>query len=190
MQNNQSAHKSVEDKIEFLKRLMVCDADLQLSLSAATFMSEADEDEEYDYIQLRRFKCYETAFVVAYGRAFTNSNGSKYQKLSLKKIGVDLTPPEKELHNKIIAARNKKYAHSDLDFAHTRIDAKNIELVNSDFFMHHIQSDEGLGFISDFLPFHIFDLIRKIQKHLYLTIKDLSEELKDYLPIYLKPEEK
>ena len=95
MQNDQSTHKSVEDKIEFLKRLMTCDADLQTSLSAATFMNEADENEKYDYIQLRRFKCYETAFVVAYGRAFTNSKGGRYPKLSLKKIGVDLSEKEK-----------------------------------------------------------------------------------------------
>jgi hypothetical protein len=68
--------KATADKIEFLKRMMIWHADLQTSLSAITFLNEADENEKYDYIELRRFKCYETAFVVAYGRAFTKSGGA------------------------------------------------------------------------------------------------------------------
>ena len=54
-----------EDKIEFLKRLMIWQADLQMSRSALEFLLEVDINMKYDYVDLRRFKCYETTFVVS-----------------------------------------------------------------------------------------------------------------------------
>jgi hypothetical protein len=182
------------DKIERLKRMIICHADLQTSLSAITFLNEeASEDEIYHYVELRRLKCYETAFVIAYGRAFTKNHGSKHTKLSLKKIGLQLSKEETAIHDRIISARSKKYAHSDLASAHTRIDAHMIDVKFKDFPIypiqfHHIQWDEGLNFIGGLEPYAIMDLIRKIIAHLGRATQDLVDELKDHLPIYINPE--
>ena len=179
--------KATADKIELLKRMVICHADLQLSLSAITFLNEVDENEKYDYVELRRFKCYETAFVVAYGRAFTNSQGSRYKQLSLKKIGVTLSDKERTLHETIIAARQQKFAHSDLDKAHIRID---MYLIESDDFripMHRIKWDEGLEFITGFMPYDIMNLTHKIMDALHGATRSLASELEAFLPIYIKP---
>lgn len=67
---------AVDDERELLKRLIIAHGDLQLALSAIIFLGEeVDEHARYSKVELRRFKCFETTFVVAYGRAFTNSNG-------------------------------------------------------------------------------------------------------------------
>ena len=140
-----SSEDENSDKIELLKRMIVCHADLQTSLSAITFLNEeADENEQYHFIELRRLKCYETTFVIAYGRAFTNSFGSKYKQLELGKIGLRLSEDERTIHDRIIKARSKKYVHSDLAFTHTRIDMDILEINGEGFPVHHIQWDEGL----------------------------------------------
>jgi len=112
----------VNDERELLKRLVIAHADLQLALSAITFLGEElDENAQYSKIELRRFKCFETTFIVSYGRAFTKSNG-RYDQLPLKRIGIKLTPKERELHELIIKLRQTVYAHSDEAFAHVRLD--------------------------------------------------------------------
>lgn len=177
------------DKIERLKRMIICHADLQTSLSAITFLNnEASEDEVYDYVELRRLKCYETAFVISYGRAFTKSNGSRHKQLSLKQIGLRLSKEDQALHDRIISARSKKYAHSDMASAHTRIDTHMIDVKGKDFPIYHIQWDEGLDFIGGLEPFEVMDLISKIMDHLHVVTQDLVDELKDHLPIYITPE--
>lgn len=175
------------DKIELLKRMVICHADLQTSLSAITFLSEADENEKYDYVELRRFKCYETAFVIAYGRAFTKSQGSRYKQLSLRKIGVTLSDKERILHETIIASRQQKFAHSDLNKAHTRIDMHWIEMRGLRIPNHHIQWDEGLDFITGFTPYDIMELTKKIMLALHEATSSLAVELEAFLPIYIKP---
>lgn len=179
--------KQTTDQIELLKRMVIASSDLQTSLSAITFLNEADAEESYSKVELRRYKCYETAFIVSYGRTFTNSKGSRYKKLSLKMIGVELSSKQTELHNKIINARHKKYAHSDMELAHTRIDLHYINVKGVDMPIHHIQWDEGLDFIDFMENLEIFNLIHKIKLKLYLAIQKLAVLLKDELPIYIKP---
>lgn len=181
-------NEATADKIELLKRMVICHADLQMSLSAVTFLDEADENEKYDYVELRRFKCYETAFVISYGRAFTKSHGSNYKQLSLKKIGVTLSDKERILHETIIAARQKKFAHSDLDEAHIRIDMHLIEIDDFKIPIHRIKWDEGLDFITGLMPLDIMDLIHKIMHALHEATRSLATELEAFLPIYIKPD--
>ncbi|WP_319413166.1 hypothetical protein [uncultured Cohaesibacter sp.] len=178
-----------KDKIELLKRLMIWQADLQMSLSALTFLLEVDNDKKYGFVELRRFKCYETTFVIAYGRTFTKSDGSRHKQLSPKLIGVSLDDEEKEFHERILKARNKKYAHADLDFAHIRLDPIPLKM-GEDFscLVHRVKWDEGLEFIGGMLPYRIQDMISKFQNGLYVKTNDLVEELHDHLPIYLRPD--
>ncbi len=185
-----SANNVTNDRIELLKRMVACHADIQTSLSAITFLNEADEHESYSIEQLRRFKCYETTFVVAYGRAFTESDGSKHKLLSFKRVGLKLSPEENRLHSKILDARRRKYAHSDLSAIHTRIDLHDIAFDSEGLGVAHahIQWDEGLDFIEGFEPDQIMDLLRKIRHQLFLTINVLANELRDHLPIYIRPE--
>jgi hypothetical protein len=185
--NKAPLHPAAADKIELLKRMMICHADLQTALSAVTFLSECDANEKYDRIEIRRFKCYETAFVIAYGRAFTKSDGSRHKQLNLKKIGVSLSEKERKLHESIISARHKKFAHSDLEKAHIRIDLHLIDVDELEFPMHRIQWDEGLDFIDDFVPHDIMDLTRKIIHALAISTRTLAIELKEHLPIYVTP---
>jgi hypothetical protein len=49
-------------------RLLYSLGDLQLALSASAFLAECEPDEKYSKVELRRFRCYETALVTAYNR--------------------------------------------------------------------------------------------------------------------------
>lgn len=138
---------------------------------------------------MRRFKCYETSFVIAYGRAFTNSKGGSHSLLSLKKIGLKLSGEELALHQKILEYRQQKYAHSDLSKAHARIDLFIDDVHGKEYPIPHVQWDEGLDFIEDFEPYRIMDLINKIMAHLLKTTQQLAYELKEHLPIYLMPDD-
>jgi hypothetical protein len=70
-------------------RLLYSLGDFQLALSACEFLSECDADKKYSKIELRRFRCYETAMVTAYTRPFSQSKGM-VPKLSLEMTGVQL----------------------------------------------------------------------------------------------------
>lgn len=167
--------------------MVISYGDLQFSLSAITFLNDIDVDEKHHYVELRRFKCYETAFVISYARAFTKSCGSKYDRISLRKIEANLTDKQKILHKSIIDARHRSFAHSDLKYAHTRIDLYSDPDVESDFQCHRIQYDEGLAFADNLQPYAIMDLIDQIMGALYDAIRLLAIELSDHLPIYILP---
>ncbi|MDF1775606.1 MAG: hypothetical protein P1V13_06220 [Rhizobiaceae bacterium] len=187
-QNKPVVDEASAYKIELLKRMVICHADLQTSLSAITFLNEIDENESYDYVELRRYKCFEIAFVVSYGRAFTKSLGSKYGQLSMRKVGVKLSEKEKKLHNQILAARHGKYAHSDMRNVHARIDLHTIDDDDFQFQYHRIQWDEGIDFVTINVHDDIMDLIRKIMRGLNKSTRFLAIELEPYLPLYITPE--
>ena len=100
---------------------------------------------------------------------------------------MSLTEKERLLHETIIAARQKKYAHSDLEKAHARIDLHLIEDDDFKFPVHHVQWDEGLDFIGGLMIYDIMDLIRKIMAALFNSTRTLAVELTDHLPIYITP---
>lgn len=94
-------------------RLFYSQRDLQFALSAFDFLSELDIESSYSKIELRRFRCYLDAGVIAYGRPFTATVG--VPMLSLKQIGVKPTLAEKQLHDDLMAYRHKVVAHSDVE---------------------------------------------------------------------------
>lgn len=78
---------ATEDQLSQLKRWCMCYHDLQMALSSLTFFNEEfDFDQKkYNYIELRRLKCFELSFVVSYSRAFTVSEGSRYNRFFKKR---------------------------------------------------------------------------------------------------------
>lgn len=179
--------KAAEDQLNQLKRWCMGFNDLQMALSSLTFLhEELDYDQEkYHYVELRRMKCFELSFVVSYARAFTDSNGSRYKRISLKGIGVSLSEREKATHDRIINIRNKIYAHSDQEFYILRADHHEMDLKGVPFSLTNIRADEGLQFTDLFENIHTMDMISCIMKHLYEKINEAANQHKDVMPILL-----
>lgn len=171
---------------DLLKRLIISHADLQMALSAITFFCEIGDDAAYDKIELRRFKCYETTFVVSYGRAFTKNRGTNFPIVPLKRIGVALTPSERALHESILDLRHKVYAHSDEAFAHVRLDMHEMDIDRNTLRYPHFQFDHGLEFAELFKRIAAVELTRKIMDGLYDTVQTLGESMPDRF-VYIKP---
>lgn len=101
-----------------LHRLMMSALDFRHALSAATFLME-DVDWKIGrgtQEDRRRFKCYETSMVVSYARPFSTARGMA-APFSWKQLGREFTMAAEEqiLHEMLIDARNRTYAHSDGD---------------------------------------------------------------------------
>ncbi|MBC2857862.1 hypothetical protein [Stappia sp. 28M-7] len=177
---------SSEENIDLLKRLVIAHADLQTALSAITFLNdEVDDGAKYSKIELRKIKCFETAFIISYGRAFTNSKG-RYQNLPLKRIGVKISDNEKIMHRRIIDLRNKVYAHSDENFAHVRLDIHKRNTNEFTYHIPHLQFDEGLVFHDFRDRLEAMDLIRKIMHHLLTNINEFAQK-NPGISLYLRP---
>lgn len=105
-------------------RLMMSALDFRHALSAATFlMQEVDwEIGRCTQEDRRRFKCYETSMVVSYGRPFSTARGmaAPFNWKHLRREFA-LSAGETSLHEMLLEARNRSYAHSDGD--HTDITA-------------------------------------------------------------------
>ena len=99
-------------------RLMMSALDFRHALSAATFLIEDVDWENGRRTQedRRRFKCYETSMVVSYARPFSTSRG-KAAPFSWKQLerAFAMSVEENSLHDMLIDARNRTYAHSDGD---------------------------------------------------------------------------
>lgn len=164
----------VNDERELLKRLVIAYADLQQALSAITFLDEeVDENAKYSKIELRRLKCFETTFIVLYGRAFTKSNG-RYGQLPLARIGVRLSRVERQMHELIVKLRQTVYANSDEEFAHVRLDVSSMEFAHGTFILPHMQFDHGLEFASLFKREAAIYLMRKIMMGLFKAVQELA----------------
>lgn len=118
--------------------------DLQQSLSALTFLLEdCDFEKKYNYVELRKFKCYEANMIVSFARPFEQTRSGVV--LGLKKIGIELSDDEKSLKNLLLYARKKIIAHSDDDYMHFK--AEVIELKSRPgFYLPSIIYDETLLF--------------------------------------------
>jgi hypothetical protein len=104
-----------------LTRIMISIQDFQQALSAATFLlEEVDHSTKYPLAEIRRFRCYETAMVIAYARPFSMAKG-EVRPLSWKDTGLSMTMAEKCLHDKLIEHRNTVYGHSDAEFVEMRV---------------------------------------------------------------------
>ena len=172
------------DKVEYLKRLMIGHADIQMALSAITFLSEIDPNEKFNKIILRRMKCYEIAFVSAYSRAFTKNSGGKYGALSRKKLRVKYSERETQLHEKILKIRNKIYAHSDGDFAVVRMDMFDIEIRPGETMSFpHLQFDEGMHFVDSADRGDIQTMLHAVMHAIFEQATNLGRELTEFMPL-------
>ncbi|NKL18477.1 hypothetical protein [Rhizobium leguminosarum] len=178
------------DERDLLKRLLIAYADLQMALSAITFLGEdLDPEAKYSKIELRRLKCFETTFIVSYGRAFTKSKGSRYDQVSLRGIGVKLSAKERALHELIVGLRQKEYAHSDESFAHVRMDMMHIDISGGTFAFPHLQFNHGLEFAELYKRLATMQLMHKIMDGLLNTIRGLAEKLPESF-VYVEPSSK
>jgi hypothetical protein len=94
-------------------RMMYSLTDLQLALSAITFLSECEWGKPISKVELRRYKCYETTAVIAYTRPFAKSRGGLH--LTFRMFDFYPSDSELELHQEVMTLRNKLIAHSDFD---------------------------------------------------------------------------
>lgn len=179
----QSMHS--DDSRELLKRLVISHGDLQMALSALTFLGEIDDDETYSKVELRRFKCFETTFVVAYGRAFKKSYGGAYGKLTFELLGLVLTPAEQELHEIIIRVRDSVYAHSDEAYAHARVDFLKLEGANGHLVAPVPQFDHGLEFADVYKRLTASELTRKVLDAVLGKMRELGETSQEF--VYVRP---
>ncbi|MCK5911644.1 MAG: hypothetical protein KAG62_17000 [Caulobacter sp.] len=125
-------------------RLFYSLRDIQLALSAFDFLLELDVDQRYSFVELRRFRCYLDAGVIAYCRPFTDTRGVPL--LSFKRIGVTPTPEQRRLHEDLREYRNKVVAHSDVE--RMRIAVTTTQPFDDlDLAMPIMSVDEGLPFL-------------------------------------------
>jgi hypothetical protein len=104
-----------------LTRLLISVRDFQEALSAVTFLhADVDQFAKYSLAEMRRFRCYETAMVIAYARPFSMAKG-EIGPLKPKDTGLSMTAAEKSLHGKLITHRNTVYGHSDAEFVEMRV---------------------------------------------------------------------
>ncbi|MEP0191247.1 MAG: hypothetical protein ABJP70_11545 [Erythrobacter sp.] len=114
--------KREANQLKMLRRLALAARDFRHALSAATFLLEdVDFASTYTLEEVRRFKCYETTMVVAYGRAFTASHGAG-TGLSWKSLSIAPTASQKGLHEKLMKQRHKNFAHSDATFIDSNLE--------------------------------------------------------------------
>lgn len=126
-------------------RLFYSLRDLQFALSAFDFLLELELDHRYSEVELRRFRCYLDAGVIAYCRPFTATKG--VPTLSFKQIGVKLTAGQRQLHDSLWDYRNKVVAHSDADRMRIAVSVLTPFEERQDIAMPMIVVDEGLPFL-------------------------------------------
>lgn len=102
-----------------LERAIYSNWDFQQALSATTFLlEECDFDRMYSYVELRKFRCYETSAIISFCRPFEDNRSSS--KLSLRAIDVKLNQDEQAIKELLLKLRRKVVAHSDEELMHFR----------------------------------------------------------------------
>ena len=95
-----------------ITRIIYSSWDFQQALSSITFLiEECDFEKKYNKIELRKFRCFESNFIISMSRPFQKSRGET--TLSLKAFKSNITREEQKLIDKILTIRNKIIAHSD-----------------------------------------------------------------------------
>lgn len=124
-----------------LRRAIYSTWDIQQALSALTFlMEDCDFEENYNKVELRRFRCYETTLIISLARPFEKSRNGTV--LSLKSLGIRLLSRERELIDKILFLRRKIVAHSDEEEMHFR--TSTFSVFEGEFEIPEMQFDESL----------------------------------------------
>ena|SRR5579871_6575823 len=143
---------AVDPKMVYLSRqrlrLLYALGDFQMALSAADFLAECDSDRKYNRVELRRFRCYETALIMGYTRPFSESRGGKIPRLSIKMTGAELSPEQQHLHENLMLLRNKVIAHSDEEMMRMVSQTRRMRVRKGfDFVFLQTVFDEGLTLV-------------------------------------------
>ena len=158
--------------------------DFQQALSALTFLLEdCDFDQHYTKVELRRFRCYETALIVSMARPFEKSRGGT--TLSLRATGVIFDDAEKELIDKIMRLRRRIVAHSDEEEMHFR--SSTFPVLKGTYNFPYVQFDETLHLKEKEL-LQLETLLRKLKQRLAEFVCELAQEDSSALHKYKKPE--
>ena len=114
--------------------------DFQQALSAITFLLEDCEfEEKHNNITLRRFRCYESNFIISMARPFEKSKSGT--TIGLRALGINLSKNQKLLVEKILNLRRKIIAHSAEEEMHFKVSTFPVdEKLN----FPNFQFDEGL----------------------------------------------
>lgn len=157
--------------------------DFSQALSALTFLLDDFEPEEkYTYVELRKFRCFETNLIISMARPFEQSRGST--TLSLKNIGMKLSSDERLLVEKICNLRKKVIAHSDQDEMHFYL--ATYEFDNIDMKFPDIRFDENLYLTyKEFRELEI--LLRKLKNNISEYVVRLVQEQPELVKYYKKP---
>jgi hypothetical protein len=168
-------------------RLMMSALDFRHALSAATFlMEEADwETGRSTQEDRRRFKCYETSMVVSYGRPFSTARG-KAAPFSWKQLQPEfaMTAEERQMHDMLIDARNKTYAHSDGDHSDITASIWRSELGNGRMFDFLSVEGGELLLFSQAEVKAIHNFLWKVRYHVDEAVQNHPAP-RDVLPVHL-----
>jgi hypothetical protein len=168
-----------------LTRLMISGHDFQQALSAATFLLEdVDETEKYSLAQLRRFRCFETAMVIAYARPFSMAKG-KVGALKWIDVGLAKNGAERSLHEKLIKHRNTIGGHSDAEFINMRVMLMHqyFDHNDVDFSLIMPRFDEGMRFtLVEIGTIHA--MLHNIINNLFFQFQERGVEFRDRFATY------
>jgi hypothetical protein len=167
-----------------LTRLMLSVHDFEQAMSSAMFLLETvDEKKGYPLSELRRFRCYETAMVVAYARPFSMAKG-KVKPLSWKDTGLPQTPERRALHQKLMKHRNTIYGHSDADFLKFRVYLMRTHMKhqNKNFDWIHPRFDEGMRFTLDEIG-KVEEVTRRLVGSIARQIQKVGSDFSDQFKV-------
>lgn len=95
-----------------LNRALYSLSDFQQGLSAITFLrEECDYSATHSVVELRRFRCFEANAIISLVRPFEAGRGQA--AISLKALGISLSPEDRQLVQRVKLLRHKVIAHSD-----------------------------------------------------------------------------
>jgi hypothetical protein len=167
-----------------LNRLIQSCGDFQQALSALTFLiEECDYALRYSTTELRKFKCYENAAIVAFARPFEVSRGRTV--LGLRALGIQLNPAEVQLKKKVLDLRRKVVAHSDDERMHFKISTMQV-FQDSPLAFPVLLFEESLH-LNQTEAKELHELLHKFARELALTIFALAQSQPERLNIYKLP---
>jgi hypothetical protein len=157
-------------------RMMYSRYDLQLALSAITFLSECEWGSPISTVNLRRYKCFETTAIIAYTRPFVESRGGHYP-LSFRMINFSPSESQLALHNEVMILRNKITAHSDFDMMRMVSQHHAIPMphLQTNFVFFQSVFDEGITLHENKCD-AMEDLIRYVQHALIKHLFDYAQQ--------------
>lgn len=167
-----------------LHRIIQACGDFQQALSALSFLTEeCDYADSYPLAKMRKFRCYESAAIVAFARPFEVARGRL--ALGLRAVGVQLSPGEEEIKKKVIELRQKVVAHSDDERMHFKMSTTQ-PFSDSPASFPILMFDESLRLNEEEVD-SFRSLLHKLIFSLAKTLYDLAQEQPERLNFYKLP---